>query len=133
MRYLLDTNAVSALVKNHPALWSRLRATTPDQIALSAIVLHELFFGAYHGQRTARTLAQIDDLPFQILAFDDRDARVSGEIRAALATAGTPIGPYDILIAGQAFARNLTLVTRNTREFSRVPGLSIEDWENGNP
>ena len=95
------------------------------------IVVHEMFCGAFRGQRTARTLAQIDDLPFGILAFDASDARKAGEIRAALAGAGTPIGPYDVPIARQALARNLTLVTRNIREFARVPGLRVEDWEGG--
>ena len=63
-----------------------------------------------------------------MLSFDEEDARISGEIRAQLAKKGTPIGPYDVLIAGQALARGLTLVTANTREFSRVEGLRLVDW-----
>ncbi|WP_298955461.1 type II toxin-antitoxin system VapC family toxin [uncultured Methylobacterium sp.] len=130
MRYLLDTNAVSALMRNDVKLWARMRRTGPQDIGLSAIVSHELHYGAYKGVRTAHTLAQIDDLPFAILPFDAADARRSGEVRAALAAAaGTPIGPYDVLIAGQALARGLTLVSRNLREFERVPGLAVEDWE----
>ena len=66
---------------------------------------------------------------FVVLDFDKEDARQSGQIRALLAGKGTPIGPYDVLIAGQAIARNLTLVTHNTDEFRRVPGLRIEDWQ----
>jgi len=72
---------------------------------------------------------KIDRLFFEILDFDPEDARHAGEVRAQLALAGTPIGPYDVLIAGQALARSLTLVTHNMREFQRVVGLSIEDWE----
>ena len=64
-----------------------------------------------------------------MLEFDEDDARCAGEIRDLLRRAGTPIGPYDTLIAGQALARDLTLVTHNTREFSRVSGLRLEDWE----
>jgi tRNA(fMet)-specific endonuclease VapC len=68
-------------------------------------------------------------LRFEVLDFDREDARKAGEIRASLANAGTPVGPYDVLIAGQAVARGLTLVTNNTREFQRVASLRIEDWQ----
>jgi tRNA(fMet)-specific endonuclease VapC len=64
-----------------------------------------------------------------VLEFDKEDARQAGEVRALLASRGTPIGPYDVLIAGQAKARNLTLVTHNTDEFGRVPGLRCDDWQ----
>jgi tRNA(fMet)-specific endonuclease VapC len=67
-------------------------------------------------------------LDFKVLGFDANDARHAGQVRASLAAAGTPIGPYDVLIAGQALARNLTLVTSNVREFRRVPGLRVKDW-----
>jgi tRNA(fMet)-specific endonuclease VapC len=72
--------------------------------------------------------ARVDALRFEVLDFDREDARQAGELRARLAAAGTPIGSYDVLIAGQALARALTL-THNTSEFQRVPGLRIEDWE----
>lgn len=71
----------------------------------------------------------MEALQFTFLDFDKDDARRAGAVRAELATAGTLIGPYDLLIAGQALSRNLILITRNTREFSRVSGLQIEDWE----
>lgn len=74
-------------------------------------------------------MAVFDSLKFPVLDFDRDDARQAGVIRAELSTRGMPIGPYDVLIAGQAVARDLTLVTRNTREFSRVPGLRLADWE----
>jgi tRNA(fMet)-specific endonuclease VapC len=74
-------------------------------------------------------LALIDALQFAVLELDKEDARQAGAIRALLDSRGTPIGPYDVLIAGQAVARNLTLVTHNTQEFGRIPGLRFEDWQ----
>jgi tRNA(fMet)-specific endonuclease VapC len=131
MRFVLDTNAVIALVNNPSAgLGRRIRLEPPSEIALSAIVVHELFYGAFKGRQSARNLARIDALRFAILEFDREDARQAGVIRAHLASAGAPIGPYDVLIAGQAVARDLILVTRNITEFARVPRLQITDWEN---
>lgn len=88
-----------------------------------------MYFGAYKGQRVEHNLSQIQNLPFEVLDFDCEDARSAGGIRAALESKGTPIGVYDTLIAGQAVARNLTLVTHNRREFDRVPSLRVADWE----
>ena len=130
MRYLLDTNAVIALTNNSsPTLTRRARRVAPQDIAISAIVMQELYFGAYKSRRQAQNLAVTDALHFQVAEFNQDDARQAGEIRALLAAQGSPIGPYDGLIAGQAVARNLVLVTRNSREFSRVPRLRIENWE----
>lgn len=130
MRYLLDANAVIALLNDkdsRPAL--RARQNKPGDIGISAIVSHELFYGAFKSRRTEHNVALVDGLQFEVVDFDKEDSRQAGEIRAALAVKGTPIGPYDVLIAGQAMARNLILVTHNTDEFGRVPGLQIEDWE----
>jgi tRNA(fMet)-specific endonuclease VapC len=110
-------------------LFNRVRRLSPGNFHLSAIVTHELYFGAHNGRRTNETLDRLDGLRFEILDFDLEDARRSAEIRAVLARNGTPIGPYDVLIAGQALNRGLTLITRNTHEFSRVEGLVVEDWE----
>ena len=130
MAYLLDTNAVIALLNNSiPKLSSRAYREAPHNIAISAIVVHELFYGAFKGTRATHNVAVIDGLQFAIMEFDKEDARAAGEIRALLASRGRPIGPYDVLIAGQALSRNLTLVTHNTREFGRVPKLKTEDWE----
>jgi tRNA(fMet)-specific endonuclease VapC len=96
---------------------------------MSSIVAHELFFGAFRSQRVKENLAVVEALEFEILDFDREDAKQAGMIRAALAAAGTPIGPYDVLIAGQALARGLTLLTHNMREFKRVEGLKLEDWQ----
>ena len=129
MRFLLDSNALIALLKGHEGFLKRLRQYQPQDFGIPAVVVHELYYGAYKGQRTTENLARVAGLQFEVLEFDREDARAAGELRASLAAAGTPIGPYDVLIAGQALARTLTLVTHNTSEFQRVPGLQIEDWE----
>ena len=130
MRYLLDTNAVIALFNDTASkLALRARREHPGDVAISAIVAHELFYGAFRSQRKTQNVALVDALQFAVLEFDKEDARLAGEIRALLAIKGTPIGPYDVLIAGQAMARNIVLVTHNTDEFGRVPGLKIEDWQ----
>lgn len=130
MRYLLDANAIIALLNDVTSRAAkRVRRTKPGDVAISAIVAHELFYGAFKSQRTERNVTLVDALRFVVLEFDKEDARQSGRVRALLAGKGTPIGPYDVLIAGQAIARDLTLVTHNTEEFRRVPGLRIEDWQ----
>lgn len=129
MRFLLDTNAMIAMLKSNPKFLSRMRQHQPTDFGMPVIVVHELYFGAYRSAQISRNLARIEEIQFEVLDFDTDDARQAGEIRAALADAGTPIGPYDALIAGQALARGLVLVTHNTREFRRVPGLEVEDWE----
>ncbi|WP_375404784.1 PIN domain-containing protein [uncultured Sphingomonas sp.] len=97
-------------------------------VELSTVGMHELLYGAYCSARVEDNLERLLDLRFSILPFDLDDARAAGEIRAVPRKAGTPIGPYDVLIAGQALARDLVLVTANTREFARVAGLRLEDW-----
>ena len=129
-RYLLDTNAVIALLKDADSSLARqVRKHKPTEICISSLVIHELFYSAFKSQRAESNVVLIDSLQFEVLEFDYEDARHSGEIRANLALKGKPIGPYDVLIAGQAKARHMILITRNTKEFSRVKGLSIEDWE----
>ena len=130
MRYLLDTSAVIALLKMHPGLVARLRRQRPQDIGLPVIVLHELLCGAYKSRRVAENLARVDALQFEVLDFDQEDARRAAEIRAVLGAAGAQIGSYDVLIAGQALERGLILVTHNIGEFSRVAGLQMEDWQN---
>lgn len=91
----------------------------------------ELYYGAYRSAQQSRNLALLQRFlsQFTILLLDSNSARIAGQIRADLATKGTPIGPYDLQIAAIAIANNLILVTHNTSEFSRVQGLQIEDWE----
>ncbi len=129
-----DTNAVIAILnlKSTPVR-DRLRQLLAEgsRIHISAIVYSELWYGAFKSARPDRNAARIADFMASgigILDLDEEDAREAGDIRATLARAGTPIGPYDVLIAAQARRRDATLVTANGREFSRVPGLKIEDW-----
>jgi tRNA(fMet)-specific endonuclease VapC len=130
MHYLLDANAIIAILRDSTSLPAqRLRRQRVGEVAVSAVVLHELFYGAIKSRRRDHNLATVDALQFPVIDFDREDARRAGEIRVALAASGTSIGPYDVLIAGQAMARNMILVTHNTGEFSRAPGLLIEDWE----
>jgi tRNA(fMet)-specific endonuclease VapC len=129
LTYLLDSNAVIELLREPDgALARRARAHDPVDVGLSVIALHELYFGAFRSTRQEHNLALVDSLRFEIVDYEPDDARVAGEIRADLACRGLPIGPYDVLIAGQARARGLTLVTANVQEFSRVAGLEMEDW-----
>ncbi len=130
----LDTNAVIVMI-NNPA--SRVRARfdaevlTGTSLVVSSIVLFELWFGIAKSQRhdhNTDTLQKFLSGPISIQNFDPDDAREAGDIRAALERAGTPISPYDVLIAAQARRRGATLVTANEREFARVPGLKTEDW-----
>jgi tRNA(fMet)-specific endonuclease VapC len=129
MRYLLDSNVVIGVMKLRPDLLAALQARRVSECAISSLVLHELFFGAYKSERRDDNLADVDLLSFPVIDFDRGDARKAGEIRAALRARGTPIGPYDVLIAGQALERGLVLVTNNVAEFSRVEGLRVEDWQ----
>ena len=129
MRYLLDTNAVIAILKSATSpIAAQIRRHDPREIVLSSIVTHELYFGAFKSQFPDANLKRLDALRFEVLAFDKEDSIAAGKIRAELQVAGTPIGPFDVLIAGQALCRGLTLVTANTREFFRVQGLDVEDW-----
>jgi len=130
--YLLDTNAVIALIgRKSDMLTKRIFHSPPNSIALSSIVVYELYFGAHKSVKIQYNLETLRFLlaDFPIIEFDQQDAFIAGEIRADLERKGTPIGPYDVLIAGQAKARNLTLVTNNIGEFSRVENLQVEDWQ----
>lgn len=128
MTFLLDTNAIIAIFQGDAVMLGHLRQHHPADFGLSAIVAQEMFYGAYKSRRVDANLERIEGLRFEVVAFDHEDACCAGAIRARLAAAGTPIGPYDSLIAGQAVTRDLTIVTHNTKEFQRVDGLRVEDW-----
>ncbi|AFZ28462.1 putative nucleic acid-binding protein, contains PIN domain (plasmid) [Cylindrospermum stagnale PCC 7417] len=132
MRYLLDTNVCARYLNGRSlAIRERLRATNFADIAVCSVVKGELFYGAMRSNNPERTLARQQEFLnlFVSLPFDDSAAFIYGRIRADLAANGTPIGPNDFQIAAIAMVNNLILVTHNTREFSRVNGLQIEDWE----
>jgi tRNA(fMet)-specific endonuclease VapC len=130
----LDTNAVIEVLNNRISpvrtrIDAAIRRGRP--LAMSSIVLFELRYGAAKSARPERNARRILDFlsgPIEVLAFVDADAEEAGDIRAALERAGTPIGPYDILVAAQARQRDALLVTTNEREFARVPRLKFEDW-----
>ena len=129
MRYLLDSNACIALLNStSPSLRTRIGRHRPSDIGLSVIVTYELYYGAFKSRRVDRNIELLDRLAFEVVPFDASDARVAGAIRNELEAVGRPIGPYDVLIAGQARARGLALVTANSDEFLRVKDLDCEDW-----
>jgi tRNA(fMet)-specific endonuclease VapC len=127
--FLLDTNAANALNKEDPVFMEKRLGFSAQDFGISSIVAFEMFYGAFHSSRVSANLLEMDRLRLEIVPFDREDARAAGRVRADLQRLGTPIGPYDVLIAGQAMARGLALISRNIREFSRVPGLRVENWQ----
>lgn len=128
MRFLLDSNIfIQAMVKDDRHLKRQIRIHL-SQIALSTIVQYELYSGSHRSRRRREQIEGIEELALPLLPFDSADARAASEIKADLSLKGKLIGPYDILIAGQARARGLTVVTGNVREYGRVTGLKVEDW-----
>ena len=131
MKYLLDTNiCVFLKAKRHPQLAARIRKTRKRDVAVSTVTEAELKYGAYKSNDPARNMTAVDALlaTIAILPFESTAADAYGQIRATLEKSGQIIGPYDLMIAAQAIAHRLTIVTNNVREFSRVPGLAVEDW-----
>jgi tRNA(fMet)-specific endonuclease VapC len=132
--YLLDTNACIALMNGAPAaVRSRFeKAIRGDfKVYISSIVAFELWYGIAKSARVETNTRRLETLLSSLiitLPFENEDSRAAGTIRAALEAAGKPIGAFDYLIAGQALARQLTLVTANVSEFSRVKGLTWQDW-----
>ena len=134
MSYLLDTNICIALINGTSSQVRRrhIQATGHGTIPhTSPIVAHELWYGVAKSDRVAQNANRLTaflNSAVTVLDYTERDAQAAGEIRAELERQGQRIGEYDTLIAGQAFSRNLILVTANTREFGRVKGLIVEDW-----
>jgi tRNA(fMet)-specific endonuclease VapC len=132
--YLLDTNACIALINGKPAsvrIQFQKALDADARLLVSSIVAFELWYGVEKSARqeaNSRLLETFFAGPISLLAFEPEDARIAGKIRASAELAGKPIGAYDLLIAGQALRHNLTLVTANAREFSRIKGLQWEDW-----
>jgi tRNA(fMet)-specific endonuclease VapC len=129
VNYLLDANAVIAIMRRNHRFGERMRSHPQEDLGTSAIALFELYYGMFRSQRVQENLRALRAVDIPIVAFEREDADKAGEIRARLGAAGTTIGPYDTMIAGQALARDLILVTHNMREFARVEGLRLEDWE----
>ena len=130
MKFLLDTDTCIYALKQTPAVLKNLLAHSPEDIALSVITEGELRTGAVKSASPAKTLRLLENFlrPLSILEFTSGDAASYAQVRAKLERAGTPIGPLDTLIAAQAVARKLVLVTNNEREFGRVAGLHLQNW-----
>ena len=130
LKYLLDTNIIIYTMKNRPRQVKQRFKQHHGRICISAVTLGELVFGAEHSQQVERNLSDIEAMVarLEVLRFDNKAAYHFGQIRAALYKEGRPIGPYDMMIAGQARSSGLILVTNNVKEFKRVPGVIIENW-----
>lgn len=131
---LLDTNVVIAITNRRPGkvrLRFQAELSQSALIAVSTVTIFELRYGAAKSAKPAFNNRVLDEFLagyVEVLDFTSEDALIAGEIRAGLEAKGTPIGPYDTLIAAQALRHNATLITANTREFSRLTGLKLEDW-----
>ncbi len=134
MNYLLDTNACIALINgNPPAVRVRMQRASASgaQVLVSSVALFELWYGVAKSTREEFNRKRLETFlagPILVLAFEESDAPIAGTVRATLESGGKPIGAYDLLMAAQALRHQLTLVTANVREFSRVKGLLWQDW-----
>ena len=130
MKFLLGTDTCIYAIKQDASVLRRLLSESRADIAVSVITEGELRTGAAKSSNADKTRRRVENFlrPLSILEFTYEDAASYAQIRARLERAGTPIGPLDTLIAAQAVLRKLTLVTNNQREFSRIPGLRVENW-----
>jgi tRNA(fMet)-specific endonuclease VapC len=130
MLYLLDTNTCIAAMRNHPLVVQTMASHAPGDCAISTITAYELYTGVAKCSNPGRERSKVDLLLGIVseLPFDEDAAKEAARIRAALESQGKMIGPYDVLLAGHALATGLTLVTDNSKEFTRVPGLQLENW-----
>jgi len=134
VKFLLDTNVcIDFLNGRYPLVAERICEHDPDDLVLSSIVVAELRYGAQKSRRQRENHKKLDLLFSEvgIIEFDEGAAQVFGIIRTSLEARGTPIGPFDMLIASHARSLDLTLVTDNTREFSRVDGIKLVNWRVG--
>lgn len=118
-------------MRNHPAAVRRMAAESPGDCAISTITSYELYTGVEKCSQPARERAKVELLlkTVPVVPFDSAAAGEAARVRALLESQGQAIGPYDVLLAGQALSLSLIVVTANTREFSRVPGLVVENWQ----
>ncbi|MEM9504362.1 MAG: type II toxin-antitoxin system VapC family toxin [Cyanobacteria bacterium P01_E01_bin.43] len=133
MKYLLDTNICIYIIKRKPPeVIDRFKSLPPNDVAISAITVAELEYGAYKSQQVAKNRAALQKflLPLEIADFTAKATAVYGQLRADLAQRGCIIGAMDMLIAAQAIAQDLMLVTNNTDEFCRIAELKLENWVN---
>ena len=130
MKYLLDTNAITAWAKRDAHFIARIQTSVPSELRISVMTEHELRYGiACNPNLRLRPVLERMLTMLQKVMVDSDIAATAALVRADLRNQGQPIGPYDLLIAATALTHHLTVVTSNTREFSRVAGLSLEDWQ----
>ena len=130
MRYLLDTNAITAWAKRDAHVIARIQVLSPADLAISVLIEHELLYGiAYNPQFKLRPVLERLLALLTKLPLDSSIVARAAQVRADLRRRGLPIGPYDLLIAATAQEHGLTMVTNNTEEFQRVEGLLLEDWQ----
>ena len=134
MRYLLDTDTCIDLLRGNPVVTAKTRSVSPEDCAASTVTTYELMAGAARCREPARELGKVRTLveAMHEIPFHRRAAERAAEVRRELESQGLMIGAYDVLLAGQALADGLTIVTSNTGEFRRVRGLRIEDWRKEN-
>ncbi|MBB5235593.1 PIN domain-containing protein [Deinococcus budaensis] len=130
-RFLLDTNVISDLFRGHAEVMAGFRRHAPQDLGISTLTVMEIEYGMERQPQARKKFGELWEglqADLTLLPFEAPDARHTAQIRAALAAAGTPIGPFDLQLAGTARARRLTLITHNTAEFARVPDLKWQDW-----
>lgn len=129
MKFLLDTDSVSFALCGYGDVGARMRERKPSELCISAITLAELRYGADRkGSRRLHALIDTFAGAVEVVPFEEAAAAEFGRIGSILAEHGTPIGEFDVLIAAHAVALRCVLVSNNTRHFSRVPGLALENW-----
>jgi tRNA(fMet)-specific endonuclease VapC len=131
MKVMLDTNTCIAIIKRKPPqALKRLQTFQVGDIGISWVTLAELEFGVAKSQHQEKNQAALDEfvLPLELAIFDREAARIYGRVRATLEKKGTPVGALDMMIGAHALALGVTLATNNTREFSRIKGLTVVDW-----
>ena len=133
MKFLLDSDTCIYAIKQDASVLRWLLSESRADTAVSVITEGELRTGAAKSSSADKTLRRVENFlrPLSILEFTSEDAASYAQIHARLERAGTPVGPLDTLIAAQAVLRKLTLVTNNQRDFSRIPGLHVENWSAG--
>ena len=130
IKFMLDTNICIFTIKNKPQIVREAFNLHDGQLCISTVTLMELIYGAEKSATPEKNIAVVEGFAarLEVLSFDNEAAAHTGMIRSELAKAGTPIGPYDQMIAGHARSRGLVVVTNNLKEFERVSGLRVEDW-----
>lgn len=130
LRYMLDTDICIYAMKQRPDALAQRFDEVSDQLSISTVTAGELIYGAEKSARVAANLQAIEAFlaRLEVLPFDAKAAAHFAQVRAELERAGRPIGAYDLMIGGHARSQGLVLVTNNEREFSRIPGLRVENW-----